>query len=74
MDWYETLKVATLIIGVLEIFINYSYYKSVPVFNADPKQIYQFKSIWHRRLNRLANIIFIICAIAIIAHWIKALI
>lgn len=70
MGWYETFKNIFLIIVLFEVIVNYSYYKSTPVFNSDPKQIYQFKSIWHKRLNRFVTYLFIIYVIVMIIHWV----
>lgn len=73
MDWYETLKNTTWVVLILDIIINFSYYKGRTSDTNDGKS-YQFKTVWHRRFNTFTTVLVIICAIAIVSHWIKALI
>lgn len=73
MDWYETLKTTAMVMLIFDIMLNWGWYRNRK--SSDKVELVDgFKTIWHRRFNTMTIVLVTITAIAIIAHWIKALI
>ncbi|WLF84700.1 hypothetical protein [Moraxella sp. ZY210820] len=73
MDWYETLKTTAMVMLIFDIMLNWGWYRNRK--SSDKAELVDgFKTIWHRRFNTMTTVVVTITAIAIIAHWIKALI
>lgn len=69
IQWLNPIKDICLVL-LLELIVNWSYYKKVPAFDISEKSDVYFKSHWHKRMNYAMNIVFVIVAILVIIQWV----
>ena len=70
MEWFNLIKDICLVLFLLELIINWSYYKKFPAFDLSEKSDVYFKSYWHKKFNYVINVLFAMMMILVIIQWI----
>lgn len=52
-SWLEILERMGCVMVLIDVIINFSYYKKAPAFSVRDETIYRYKTIWHQRFRYL---------------------